>query len=190
MTSSPALRPRLTPERIRSGPLAVEQMARAHDHAIGRRAAHREPALGDLAQPQRIVERQRVRHARLVVFRRDHPDIVGNGAGDLLAHVEPFRMDAVVIGDQDAHRYSNSPPPCGEGLGVGVGRLCGGKDVRSHIRLCGCLASRPPTPSLPHKGGGCSARLAHKSAHCFSIFLMPPIYGASASGTAIDPSSC
>ena len=45
-----------------------------------------------------------MRDARLVVFRRDHPHVVGNGARDLLAHVEPFRVDAVVIGDQDAQR--------------------------------------------------------------------------------------
>jgi hypothetical protein len=79
-------------------------MARAHDDAIGRRAAHRETALPDLAQAQRIVERQRMGDARLVVFRRDHPDVVGQSARDLLAHVEPFRVDAVVVGDKDAHR--------------------------------------------------------------------------------------
>ena len=56
----------------------------------------------DLAQPQRIVERERMGDARLVVFRRDHPDVVGQFARDLLAHVEPVRMNAVVIGDQDA----------------------------------------------------------------------------------------
>ena len=88
------------------GIVAVEQMARAHDDAIGRRAAHRKAALADLAQPQRIVERQRMRDAGLIVFRRDHPDVVGQPARDLLADVEPFRMDAVVIGDKDAHHFS------------------------------------------------------------------------------------
>ena len=84
--------------------MSVEQVARAHDDAVGRRAAHRETPLGDLAQPQRVVERQRMGDARLVVFRRDHPDVVGKLARDLLAHVEPFGVDAVVVGDQDAHR--------------------------------------------------------------------------------------
>ena len=56
--------------------LAVEHMARAHDDAIGRRAAHRETALGDFAQPQRIVQRQRMRDAGLIVLRRHHPDVV------------------------------------------------------------------------------------------------------------------
>ena len=41
-------------------------VARAHDDAIGRRALDREVPLADLAQPQRIVERQRMRHAGLV----------------------------------------------------------------------------------------------------------------------------
>src|SRR6266849_2558370 len=36
---------------------------------------------------------------------------------------------------------NSSPPPCGEGSGVGVG----------HFQ---CSTARPPTPSLPHKGGG------------------------------------
>ena len=56
----------------------------------------------DLAQPQRIVERERMRDAGLIVFRRDHPDVVGQLARDLLADVEPFRVDAVVVGDKDA----------------------------------------------------------------------------------------
>ena len=38
----------------------------------------------DLAQPQRIVQRQRMRHAGLVRLGRDHPDIVGQGARDRL----------------------------------------------------------------------------------------------------------
>ena len=37
--------------------------------------------------------------AGLVVFRRDHPHVVGQFARDLLAHVQPFRVDAVVVGD-------------------------------------------------------------------------------------------
>ena len=60
----------------------------------------------DLAQPQRIVERQRMGDARLVVFRRDHPNVVGQRARDLLADVEPFRVNAVVVGDEDAHGQS------------------------------------------------------------------------------------
>ena len=79
--------------------LAVEQMTRAHDDAIGRRAAHRIPALGDLAQAQWIVERQRMRDAGLIVLRRNHPHVVRQRAGDLRADVETVRMNAVVVGD-------------------------------------------------------------------------------------------
>jgi len=34
--------------------------------------------------------------------------------------------------------------------------------------------------------------VSHQDAHtyCFSIFFMPPMYDTSASGTAIEPSSC
>ena len=41
--------------------------------------------------------------AGLIVFRRNHPDVVGQGARDLLADVEAFGIDAVVIGDENAH---------------------------------------------------------------------------------------
>ena len=61
----------------------------------------------DFAQAQRIVQRQRMRHAGLVAFRRHDPDIVGQCARDFLAGVEPRRMDAVVIGDEDTH-YARS----------------------------------------------------------------------------------
>ena len=83
--------------------LAVEHVAHAHDDAIGRRAAHRVAAVADLAQPQRIVERQRMRDARLIVLRRDDPDIVGQRARDLGADIEAFGVNAVVVGDQNAH---------------------------------------------------------------------------------------
>ena len=44
-----------------------------------------------------------MRHARLVELRRHHPDVVRQRAPDLGANVEPVGMDAVVVGDQDAH---------------------------------------------------------------------------------------
>ena len=112
-TSSAAFRPRLTPEITRSGGVR-QQVARAHDHAVGRRAFDREVALAELAQPQRIVERQRMRHAGLVVFGRDHPDVVGELAGDLLADLQPMGVDAVIVGDQDAHALPLPPPLAGE----------------------------------------------------------------------------
>ena len=47
-----------------------------------------------------------------------------------------------------------SPPPCGEGSGVGVERCRVCEDWRVDARPLSRVASRPPTPTLPHKGGG------------------------------------
>ena len=41
--------------------------------------------------------------AGLFVLGRDHPDIIAERAGDLFGDGEARRMNAVVIGDQDAH---------------------------------------------------------------------------------------
>src|SRR5262245_51203275 len=51
-----------------------------------------------------------------------------------------------VIRARGAHSV-RSPPPCGEGSGVGVVRF----SCRWHHRH---LAASPPSPALPHKGGG------------------------------------
>ncbi len=85
----------------------LDHVARGHDHAIGRGALDRETTLADLAQPQRIVERERMRHAGLIELRRDHPDIVGQRTRDLRADLETLGMDAVVVGDEDAHEVSH-----------------------------------------------------------------------------------
>ena len=83
--------------------MLAEDVARAHDHAIGRRAAHREMARADFAQPQRIVQRQRMRDAGLIEFRRHHPDVVGQRARDLLDDLQAGGVDAVVIGAENSH---------------------------------------------------------------------------------------
>ena len=57
----------------------------------------------DLAQPQRIIERERVRHARLVQLRRHDPDVVGKRARNLLDDLQARRVDAVVIGAENPH---------------------------------------------------------------------------------------
>ena len=49
-------------------------------------------------------ERQRVRDAGLVALGRHDPDVVGQGPGDALQGFESRRVDAVVVGDQDAHQ--------------------------------------------------------------------------------------
>ena len=86
----------------------------AHDDAVGRRAAHGEVPVADLAQPQRLGQRQRMREAGLVGLRRDHPHVVGQRARDALQALQAFGMDAVVIGEKDAHGQAapifSSPP--------------------------------------------------------------------------------
>ena len=57
----------------------------------------------DLAQPQGIVQRQRMRDARLIQLRRHDPDVVGQRAGDLLHDLQAGCVDAVVIGAENSH---------------------------------------------------------------------------------------
>ena len=58
-------------------------------------------------------------------------------------HARPFSPSSAVVDTQRAAHAVCSPPPCGEGLGVGV--------ERSASALPAAL---PPPPTLPHKGGG------------------------------------
>ena len=51
---------------------------------------------------QRIVERQRMRDARLIRLRRDDIDLVGDLRGDAFENLEPRRVHAVVVGDENA----------------------------------------------------------------------------------------
>src|SRR6185437_5081585 len=81
----------------------AEDVARAHDHAIGRGAARREMPWADFAQPQWVVQRQRMRDAGLVEFWRHNPDVVGQGTGDFLDDLQAGRVDAVVIGAENSH---------------------------------------------------------------------------------------
>src|SRR5215217_241477 len=82
-------------------------MASPHDHAVGRRAPHREMARTDLTQSQRIVQRQRMRDAGLIKLGRHDPDIIRQRTGDLLHDLEAGSMDAVIIGAENSH-----PFPC------------------------------------------------------------------------------
>ena len=58
-------------------------------------------------KPQRIVQRQRMRDARLVALGRDHPDVVGDLLGDILDDADTRRVDAVVVGAQNPHEASS-----------------------------------------------------------------------------------
>ena len=48
--------------------------------------------------------------ARLVGFRRHGPHIVREGRGDTMEDFQSLGMDAVIIGDQDAHQESFAWP--------------------------------------------------------------------------------
>src|SRR4051812_21267787 len=60
-----------------------------------------------------------MRDAGLVEFRSDHPDVLRQRAADLGTDVEPLRVDAIVVGDEDAHvrrRMKEYGKPKGAGL--------------------------------------------------------------------------
>src|SRR5580704_4854619 len=89
--------------------------------------------------------------------------------------------------NNSAARTACSPPPCGEGLGVGVGRF--GKNVDA-------LASpHDPHPTLPTRGREQQARMPHTPP---SLFVMPAyslrpyrphgrLYGHGLNGLGLDP---
>jgi tRNA pseudouridine32 synthase / 23S rRNA pseudouridine746 synthase len=77
----------------------------------------------------------------------------------------------------------HSPPPCGEGLGVGVGRSGACVDASPHLTT--------PHPTLPHKGGGklswlalepLTGRTHQLRVHCAEMGW--PILGDTIYGTA------
>ena len=61
--------------------LLLQDVAHAHDDAVGGRAAHSEGALVDLAHAQGLVQRERVAGAGLVGLRRHHPERPRSGCG-------------------------------------------------------------------------------------------------------------
>ena len=94
----------MTPERIRCGGLSFSRCRQPIiTQSVGvPLTAKRRSAI--CAQAQRHGEGERMGGARLLGFRRDHPDIVGKRAGDLFRDGKARRVDAVVIGDKNAHQ--------------------------------------------------------------------------------------
>ena len=75
-----------------------------HHDAVGGRTVHGE-ALGlELPDPERAPDRQRVAGRALLAFGRHHPDVAAEPPGDALQDLETRRVDASVVGDQDARR--------------------------------------------------------------------------------------
>src|SRR6516165_3607043 len=71
-------------------------------------------------------------------------------------------------------RTNGSPPPCGEGLGVGV-----------HTTS---LSVSPPTPTLPRKGGGSEREPAEVSLVDANEWLPSPLRGGVGGGGPHDKS--
>ena len=95
-------------------------------------------ALADLAQPERIAERERMGDAGLVVFGRDDGDVVGEFARDRFQKLQPRRVDAVIVGEQDLHDW-----PFARGLRRGERVLARMDDSRDGQRLASMRVSPP-----------------------------------------------
>ena len=80
----------------------LDDMADGHQHTVGGRAAHRELARREPAHTDRIGKAQRMRRTALLLFGRNHPDIGGETERDLFEHLEARRIDAVIVGDENA----------------------------------------------------------------------------------------
>lgn len=93
----------------------IEQMAQRHGNAITRRAGHRKPAGSVVAQSQRSVQAQGMRGAALIKQGRDDPDLIRQLEGDTFQHLEPWSIDAVVVGQKNSLesmitvRHGNAP---------------------------------------------------------------------------------
>ena len=82
---------------------ALNQVFDTKQHAIGRRSRHRKALLARFAHADRRRQCQRTRRAGFFLFRRNHPDIVAERARDFFEDREACRVDAVVIGAENAH---------------------------------------------------------------------------------------
>jgi hypothetical protein len=81
------------------------------DDAVGRGAGHGKPLVAQLIDAQRLGQGYAPPLGRLLGLGRDDPDVVRQGAGDLLKTRQALGLDAVVVGQKDTHQASFSP--CG-----------------------------------------------------------------------------
>jgi hypothetical protein len=85
------------------------QMARAHDGAVAGGSGDPVPPQPSLADPDRMMQADRVRDTALVVLRRDDPNLLGELAGDPLENCQTRRLDPVVVGYENAIQHSAAP---------------------------------------------------------------------------------
>ena len=82
-----------------------------HHHRIGRRASDAIMLFAMLTDAQRPGQRKAMPRTRLLLARRDDPDIIGQGPRNRLQHLEAGRMHAIIIGQKDTHSQKNSVRP-------------------------------------------------------------------------------
>ena len=120
------------------GPVVPHQLEDGQVDAIGRRAVDDVFVLAELQHPQRTVQRERMRRRALLAIGRDDDDL---DAVDAPAGVrqlaEPFAVDAVVVGDEDA----------GHGARMVAHWLCGAM-VHSGADRCS-MTHGPATEECP-----------------------------------------
>jgi hypothetical protein len=80
-------------------------MACAHDGAIAGRSGDPVPPQPSLADPDRVMQADRVRDTALVVLRRNDPNLMSELAGDPLEDFETWRFDPIVIGYENAIQH-------------------------------------------------------------------------------------
>lgn len=74
-----------------------------HHHGIRRRSSHGEAAFVQLPEANRHRQGQRVAGTGLFFGGGDDPYVVGQPARDPFEQREPARVDAVIVGEEDAH---------------------------------------------------------------------------------------
>ncbi len=96
------------PDRTRSGGWSIMKWRTAMITQSVGVPRNDERALVRLPHAQRLVQRHRVRGARLVLLRRHDPHVGGNLLGDAAQDVHALGADAVIVGDENAHQAAFS----------------------------------------------------------------------------------
>ena len=136
--------PAIDPRQHQIGPFGHQVVDRQHD-AVGRRPGHGEAPVRYAVDPQRLGQGDAPPLARLLDRGRADPDVVRQRPGDPLQTRQPLGLDAVVIGQKNAHaaRALAAPrpvaqPPC---VSWPAGCRRPGSLMRRRSR-CGCPSPR------------------------------------------------
>ncbi|VDC49278.1 hypothetical protein BREV_BREV_03539 [Brevundimonas mediterranea] len=130
------------------------QVVDRQDDAVGRRPRHREPPLAVPMHPQRLAQGDAPALGRLFDGGGAHPDVVAQRSRNPLKGFKTFRLDPVVVCQEDSHAIS---PPWGETGARSAPE--GGQAEPARGRQAPSTASRSPSPN----GGGLSAHMGQTS---------------------------